>query len=272
MARIRAVHPGQWTDEAFVQCSAFARLLAIGLRNECDDVGLFEWKPLRLKMRLFPADTINVDELLAELTEQNIIRRYSVDGREYGAVRNFCRYQRPKKPNQFCPAPADVLAYVAHSGELDASDDVENDVGTEPVGNRYGTGGEKSPQKEIGRKESGTKESGTKEKESYDRAAARPDDAYAFAGHVIRLSAADLARWRIAFPSIELLAELEKRDAWLRGQPEPDRKKWFQSTAAWLSKVQTEAAAKAPKRKSSNFKLGEYRPGYDLPPTNEDAA
>ena len=31
MARIRSLHPGQWTDEAFVQCSAFARLLALGL-------------------------------------------------------------------------------------------------------------------------------------------------------------------------------------------------------------------------------------------------
>ena len=31
MARIRSIHPGIWTDEAFVELSALARLLYIGL-------------------------------------------------------------------------------------------------------------------------------------------------------------------------------------------------------------------------------------------------
>ena len=56
MPRIRSVHPGQWTDENFVSCRPTARLLALGLRNEADDQGIFEWKPLTLKMRLFAAD------------------------------------------------------------------------------------------------------------------------------------------------------------------------------------------------------------------------
>ena len=31
MARIRSVHPGLWTDEAFVSASPMARLFCIGL-------------------------------------------------------------------------------------------------------------------------------------------------------------------------------------------------------------------------------------------------
>ena len=56
MARIRSLHPGQWTDEAFVAVSPLARLLALGLRNEADDEGVFPWKPVTLRMRLLPAD------------------------------------------------------------------------------------------------------------------------------------------------------------------------------------------------------------------------
>jgi hypothetical protein len=33
-----------------------ARLFFMGLWNECDDYGSFEWSPLKLKMRLLPGD------------------------------------------------------------------------------------------------------------------------------------------------------------------------------------------------------------------------
>ena len=69
MARIRSVHPGLWTDEDFVQLSAPARLFLIGMWNESDDYGLFEWKPTRLKMRLAPNDPIDAAALMAELVE-----------------------------------------------------------------------------------------------------------------------------------------------------------------------------------------------------------
>ena len=82
MARIRSIHPGQWTDEDFVSCSAFARLLAIALRNEADDQGVFEWKPISLKMKLFPADAIDINELLAELVTFSQIKNFEYDGRK----------------------------------------------------------------------------------------------------------------------------------------------------------------------------------------------
>jgi hypothetical protein len=113
MARIRSVHPGLWTDEAFVSVSPTARLLAIGIWNECDDQGAFEWKPLGLKMKLMPADNVDVASLLAELAGADIIGQYEVDGRKYGAVRNFGRWQRPKKPNSIYPMPVEWRKYAA---------------------------------------------------------------------------------------------------------------------------------------------------------------
>jgi hypothetical protein len=112
MSRIRSIHPGQWTDEAFVSVSAFARLLAIAIRNEADDNGCFEWKPLRLKMRLFPADDVNIEDLLAELTQANLLQCYEVAGIKYGAIRNFRKWQRPEKPKFFCPLPDELLFYI----------------------------------------------------------------------------------------------------------------------------------------------------------------
>lgn len=132
MSRIRSIHPGLWTDEAFMSLSAYARLLFIGLWNEAFDDGAFEWKPLTLKAKLFPVDTVDVRSLLAELVVAGCIREGGGTGKQYGLIRNFRVYQRPKKPNS--------------SGLLQAGDDEY--VGLVP--NQFGTGGGKPPQMEDG--------------------------------------------------------------------------------------------------------------------------
>ncbi|MBM3540018.1 MAG: HNH endonuclease [Alphaproteobacteria bacterium] len=121
MARIRSVHPGQWTDEAFVSVSAFARLLALALRNEADDQGVFEWKPVGLKMRLLPADDVDVPALLAELEGVNIVKKFEIDGRRFGAIRNFGKWQRPKSPQRVHPCPNDITHYAALEEGLEAA-------------------------------------------------------------------------------------------------------------------------------------------------------
>lgn len=126
MARIRSLHPGQWTDDDFVSCSAFARLLALGLRNEADDNGIFEWNPTKLKMRILPADNADVPALLSELECSRQVLRYKAMGKEYGIIRSFTRFQRPKKPTFQYPVPSEPLpngyelskAYSSTSSEL----------------------------------------------------------------------------------------------------------------------------------------------------------
>lgn len=125
MSRIRSVHPGFFRDENLVACSAFARLLYIGLGVEADDKGIFEWKPVQLKMSIFPGDSVDVAPLLEELVAAGNVRRFEAAGRAFGAIRNFRKYQRPKTPNNVHPMPSDIAEYVAfpQKGEM-ASDDV----------------------------------------------------------------------------------------------------------------------------------------------------
>lgn len=141
MSRIRSVHPGQWTDEAFVSCSPLARLLAIGLRNEADDGGVFQWSPVQIKMRLLPVDNCDVPALLAELEEANIVRRYSGGGK-FGAIRNFTRWQKPKKPGLIYPREEWVDAYTGPSSELSSS---EEGSSSEPPPHQTGPSSEPQP-------------------------------------------------------------------------------------------------------------------------------
>lgn len=110
MARIRSIHPEQWTDPEFVSCSPLARILAIGLRNEADDSGIFEWNPIKLKMRVLPADNCDVDALLTELVSTGQIMAYTADERRYGLIRSFQRFQRPKEPSFKYPLPPISIA------------------------------------------------------------------------------------------------------------------------------------------------------------------
>lgn len=152
MARIRSVHPGQWSDESFVSVSAFARLLALAVRNEADDNGIFEWKPTGLKMRLFPADNLDMPALLAELVGADIIKSFTHGGRQYGAIRNFRRYQRPKKPKTIHFTPPEFRTYLgldASSSELDDDDDSFVPPNEEMIPQRDEVGGKREEVKKT---------------------------------------------------------------------------------------------------------------------------
>lgn len=112
MARIRSIHPGLATDEAFATMSMAARVAWVLLWTECDDTGVFEWKPLVLKMRIFPADNVDFPKVLDELLEQGLVRRFEHGGKPYGAVKNFCKFQRPKKPKSVYFVPDDIGEFV----------------------------------------------------------------------------------------------------------------------------------------------------------------
>ena len=124
MARIRSIHPGLFTDVGFAFLSDAAQMLYIGILTECDDQGAFKWEPNELKLRLRPGKDGSVEPLLEELRAANKITGYVHDGQKLGLVRNFCHYQRPKKPNSVYFIPSEFRTYVgltAASSELDRS-------------------------------------------------------------------------------------------------------------------------------------------------------
>lgn len=136
MSRIRSTHPGLWTDERFVSVEPLARLLFMGIWNECDDQGYFEWSPLKLKMRLLPADNADASALLACLEAAGCVLKFTVGAKTFGAVRNFTKYQRPKKPNAVYPTTEEAAAFASGNAEA--------------VPHQFPTSGEIPPQREEG--------------------------------------------------------------------------------------------------------------------------
>jgi hypothetical protein len=84
------------------------------------------------QMRLLPGDNADAAELLAELTEAGSVMRYEVGGKSYGAVRNFCQFQRPKKPNSVHPQTDEVREWVNIEARStrDGGEEVPNELPT----------------------------------------------------------------------------------------------------------------------------------------------
>lgn len=142
MARIRSIHPGQWTDEDFLSLSPLARLLCLALRNEAHDDGVFDWKPITLKMRCMPVDNVDVAALLEEIEAANQVRRFEHKGRQYGAIRKFTKWQRPKKPNSSGVLPDELRTFVSGDDGSSELDCAEGDEGSEFAAQRERRGGE----------------------------------------------------------------------------------------------------------------------------------
>jgi hypothetical protein len=89
VARIRTVKPEFWSDEKLAECSRDARLLFIGTWNFADDEGRMEYSPKRLKMQIFPGDTIDVAPLVTELAHAGLVILYRVAERDYLQIPHF---------------------------------------------------------------------------------------------------------------------------------------------------------------------------------------
>ena len=227
MARIRSIHPGFFTDEDLVGVSMAARILFLGVGVEADDKGVFEWKPLTLKMRIFPADNIEVVVLLQELESAGAIKAFDIAGRKYGAIRNFRKFQKPKSPNDIHPATPEMLEFVGLPSEIQRAD---GDA-FPPKGETFPQNGENAPQMEEG----GGREGGERSKK-----------VYAFEGHFVRLNTKDHAAWRRQFYAIaDLNAELATFDTWLGRQPEAKQRDWFVTGSSWLNRRHQETLSKS---------------------------
>jgi hypothetical protein len=132
--KIRGVKPDYWTDEDIVELSIPARLLFIGLWNLACDNGHVPDKPKQIKMRLLPADALDVDKLLTELEANGRLKR--LDGTI--EIHNFAHHQKPHRrwwttcALPFCSIPEDAPEQGFNRGETHS--------GTHPQpGNNRGT-------------------------------------------------------------------------------------------------------------------------------------
>ncbi len=108
MARIRSIKTEFWTSEQIVSCTITARLLFIGMWTFCDDNGIHPASVTRLKLQVFPADSISNSELqnlIDELVRADLLIEYQAGINRYWQVTGWAKHQRIEKPTFKHPTP-----------------------------------------------------------------------------------------------------------------------------------------------------------------------
>lgn len=100
MSRIRTIKPEFWTDETIVECSLSTRLLFIGMWNFADDSGNIERSAKQLKMKILPADNIDIEPLIEELIKHKLVIEYEVPPKKYLHIKGFKNHQVINKPSK----------------------------------------------------------------------------------------------------------------------------------------------------------------------------
>lgn len=107
MARARNIKPGFFSNEHLAELDFATRLLFIGLWTEADKAGRLEDRPKRLKMALFPADSVDVDVMLEGLASYGFIRRYERNGVKVVQIVNWEKHQNPHHTEKASVLPAE---------------------------------------------------------------------------------------------------------------------------------------------------------------------
>lgn len=99
MARIRSVKPEFFRHEALQDLEianpgAYPMMVFAGLWGHCDSKGRFEYRPRQLKLDILPFLPFDMAATLEILERAGMVKRYSVDGKEYGEVPTFEKHQR----------------------------------------------------------------------------------------------------------------------------------------------------------------------------------
>ena len=98
MSRTRLINPEFFLHEGLGKCSPHARLLFISLWTQADREGRLRWIPLRIHGQTFPHEPeLFIDALAEELQQAGVFVCYQVEGRLYGFLPGFKRWQSPHR-------------------------------------------------------------------------------------------------------------------------------------------------------------------------------
>lgn len=240
MARARNIKPGFFTNDLLAELPFETRLLFIGLWTVADREGRLEDRPKKIKMEVFPADDVNVDDALCQLVRSGFITRYTHENTHIIQVVNFTKHQRPHSNEVASTLPA-------------ADESTSNDAVLRSTSYQGEQRGE--PKLQPLRPDTGylnddpglLKPSSTSARPAHGRGANYPEDFERFWEQYPNKKAKDraLKAWRSLRPSPELqgtiLAAIARqrmgRD-WLKdgGQYIPHPATWLNS-AGWMDEV-----------------------------------
>lgn len=112
MSRSRNIKPAFFKNEDLVELAFDVRLLFIGLWTLADREGRLEDRPVKIKMELFPADSVDIDSGLGALHSKGFIKRYQVEGKRYLQINAFAKHQNPHPKEAASVIPDSSLATV----------------------------------------------------------------------------------------------------------------------------------------------------------------
>lgn len=140
MARIRSIKPDFWTDEKMVECSMAARLFFIGMLNFSDDAGNLPRSAKKLKMQIFPADTLDCEPLVMELVSHGMLVEYSSNGEKFLHIKGFLKHQKIDRPTK-SNIPRPDFAATPRGFDEDSTTERKGEERRGEEGNRKGMEG-----------------------------------------------------------------------------------------------------------------------------------
>lgn len=130
MARARNIKPGFFSNDDLVDLPFEARLLFIGLWTVADRAGRLLDRPKKIRMDIFPADSVDVEACLAGLAHLGFLHRYEVAGKKIIQITNWEKHQNPhvKEAPSTLPAAGQTAAVPSltldehHASTMQASE------------------------------------------------------------------------------------------------------------------------------------------------------
>lgn len=125
MARIRTVKPELFKHEDLHDLEKESglpiRVAFIGLFTCCDREGRFKWRPRTLKLDVLPHDEVDFSRVLHALSTRGFIRKYEIDGEEFGVIPTFSKHQviNNRESESDIPAPQES-SYVSMTSTREA--------------------------------------------------------------------------------------------------------------------------------------------------------
>lgn len=123
MARIRTIKPGFFKHDVLFDAEKASglplRVAFAGMWTVADREGRFKWQPRVLKVDVLPYDDVDFAAVLDALSAAGLIRRYTVDGKEYGLITSFKEHQHVNKNEapSTLPPPDDAKMVTAPSND-----------------------------------------------------------------------------------------------------------------------------------------------------------
>ncbi|UKA69558.1 hypothetical protein [Arthrobacter sp. FW306-06-A] len=138
MARIRNIKPDFWTDEKLVELETWERLLFIGLWNFADDEGYMPYSPKRIKMQIFPGDSLEVSRGIQSLISIGAVELFDS---EFGQVLHVAKWSKHQKVSNPSKSKYSTVELAPTDGKprkqaVPAQESLEDSLnGTEDSGN-----------------------------------------------------------------------------------------------------------------------------------------